>query len=247
MDNRKPGKVSLILSGKAGEGKSSVSLTLGREISQYGFETLLLELTPATGSYDLLLGLERGICSLQDFLRDECALEDCLLSVPGEPGLYTILAPIETDFVFEPAAFAEKIAALRARFHTILIEVPGGFGSAFFASAPAADDAVIITRAQQISVRDSRTVSDRLDAFALKQWLIINRLDVKDFRKNRPFPDLDAVIDAVGAQLLGIVPEDAEIQKRLPKGLALREESPARIAIENIALRMLGEKVQIGV
>ena len=80
-----------------------------------------------------------------------------------------------------------------------------------------------------------------------RQWLVINRLDVKQFCRRRPIPHLDFAIDAVGAQLLGVVPEDQELPYRLGEGTALPQQNGARAACRNIALRLLGQTVELGV
>lgn len=54
-------------------------------------------------------------------------------------------------------------------------------------------------------------------------------------------------IDTVGAQLLGIVPEDQELPYRLGAGMVLPQQSGARAACRNIALRLLGQTVELGV
>lgn len=244
----KPGNIYMITSGKGGAGKTSFAVTLGREISQYGFKILLIELAPGLGSYDLLLKAERGVYSLADYLADGCSIEDCAIPVADEPDLYTILAPTEPDFVYEPPIFREKILALLEKFHTIVMEVPSGFHSSFYAAASVCNNAIILAAPDELSLRDGRTISDRLDAYpGIKQWLVVNRLDVKTFRRKRPIKDLDQAIDTVGAQLLGVIPEDKQLPRHIAKGWELPVENPARITIENIALRMLGETVALGV
>ncbi len=90
------------------------------------------------------------------------------------------------------------------------METPPGFGSWFEAAQSAADAAIIVATPDRPCLRDGRAVSDRLDERPqIRQWLVINRLDVKQFCRRRPIPHLDFAIDAVGAQLLGVVRENA--------------------------------------
>lgn len=238
----------MAVSGKGGVGKSSLAATIGRELARLDQRVLLVEMEPGLGAFDLLLGLERGVCSLSDFLDGRCAAKECILSVPGEPGLWAILAPDERDFAYDPPVFAEKMKGLAGSFDFILIETPPGFGLWFEAAKNAADEAVIVATPDLPCLRDGRAVSDRLDERPqIRQRLVINRLDVKLFCQRRPIPHLDFAIDTVGAQLLGVVPEDRELPYRLGAGMALPQQSGAQAACRRIALRLLGQAAKLGV
>ena len=53
--------------------------------------------------------------------------------------------------------------------------------------------------------------------------------------------DLDEVIDGVGSQLIGVLPDDSAIQLRLSRGLALRESHRITRICKTIARRIDGE------
>ena len=57
--------------------------------------------------------------------------------------------------------------------------------------------------------------------------------------------NVDDAIDRVGVRLLGVVPEDAEVTFRLPKGEPLPKKSAARLAWQRIAKRLCGETVPL--
>ena len=235
-------------SGKGGVGKSCLTVILGRELARLGCRTLLIEMEPGLGAFDLMMNLERGVCCLSDFLSGRCAAKDCMIPVQAEPGLWAVLAPNEREFFYDPPVFAEKTDELAGSFDFVLIETPPGFGSCFEAAQNAVDAAVIIATPDLPCLRDGRAVSDRLDERPqIRQWLVINRLDTKQFCRRRPIPHLDFAIDTVGAQLLGIVPEDQELPYRLGAGMVLPQQSSARAACRNIALRLLGQTVELGV
>ena len=238
----------MVVSGKGGVGKSCLTVTIGRELARLGSRTLLIEMELGLGTFDLMMNLERGVCCLSDFLSGRCTEKDCIVPVPDEPGLWAVFAPNERDFFYDPPVFAEKTDELAGSFDFILMETPPGFGSWFEAAQSAADAAIIVATPDRPCLRDGRAVSDRLDERPqIRQWLVINRLDVKQFCRRRPIPHLDFAIDAVGAQLLGVVPEDQELPYRLGEGTALPQQNGARAACRNIALRLLGQTVELGV
>ena len=60
-------------------------------------------------------------------------------------------------------------------------------------------------------------------------------------------PDLDRVIDTVGVQLLGVVPDSDLLLRAIAGGKALPEKSlPGRV-YQNIARRILGKYVKLAV
>lgn len=244
----KKGTIIMTVSGKGGTGKSCLTATIGRELARFGQRTLLIEMEPGPGAFDLMLNLGRGICGLSDLLSGGCEAKDCILPVPEEPGLWAILSPQEQGFIYESDVFGNQIHQLAGSFDFILIETPSGEGSWFEAALFAADRAIILVTPDLPCLRQGRSVSDRLDEKeGLGQNLVINRLDVKEFCRRRPFPHLDFAIDTVGAQLLGIVPEDREFAYRLSAGAVLPHQNGARVACGNIARRILGQSVELGV
>ncbi len=243
----KKGTIIMTVSGKGGTGKSCLTATIGRELARFGQRTLLVEMEPGPGIFDLMLNLGRGICGLSDLLSGDCEEKDCLLPVPEEPGLWAILSPQDPGFVYKPQVFANQMQQLAESFDFILIETPSGEGSWFEAAVLAADRAIILVTPDLPCLRQGRSVSDRLDQKeGLGQSLVINRLDVKEFCRRRPFPHLDYAIDTVGAQLLGIVPEDREFAHRLSTGAVLPHQNGARAACSSIARRILGQSVELG-
>ena len=88
-------------------------------------------------------------------------------------------------------------------------------------------------------------MSDLLDRENLvSQRLIINRVGAK-FLKQKLFSDLDEVIDLVGVQLLGVIPEDPELAVRTAKGQPIAEESRSQRIFNAIAGRLMGEDVPL--
>lgn len=200
------------------------------------------------GTFDLMMNLERGVCCLSDFLSGRCTEKDCIVPVPDEPGLWAVFAPNERDFFYDPPVFAEKTDELAGSFDFILMETPPGFGSWFEAAQSAADAAIIVATPDRPCLRDGRAVSDRLDERPqIRQWLVINRLDVKRFCR----PPADSPFGFCPLMRLERscwgCPEDQELPYRLGEGTALPQQNGARAACRNIALRLLGQTVELGV
>lgn len=238
----------MTVSGKGGAGKSCLTATIGRELARFGQRTLLVEMEPGPGVFDLMLNLGKGVCGLSDFLTGGCEMKDCVLPVQDEPGLWAVLSSQEQEFVYESETFANRMHELAGSFDFILIETPFSEGNGLEAAVTAADRAIIIVTPDLPCLRQGRMVSDRLDEKAsLRQNLVVNRLEIKDFSRRRPFPHLDFAIDTVGAQLLGIVPEDREFAYRLGAGMVLPQQNAAGAACSRVARRLLGQSIELGI
>lgn len=245
---KQKGTIVMAVSGKGGVGKSCLTVTVGRELARLGQRTLLVEMELGLGVLDVMLGLERGVCCLADLLDSRCDAKDCVMPVPGEPGLWALLSVNEKDFVYDPAVFAEKMDELAGSFDWILIETPPGYGSWFAAACQAADEAVIVATPDLPCLRQGREVSDLLEDWpSVRQRLIVNRLDSKRFCAWRPIANLDVAIDQVGVPLLGVVPEDGRLSYWINAGKSLPQDSGARKACQRIARRLLGQAVELGI
>ncbi len=241
-------KIVIFVSGKGGVGKSCLMASVGREMAQLGQKTLLLEFEPGYGSLDLLLNLERGVYSFCDFLTGRCDVCDCLVKPPCEHGLWVGLAPFRDIAGVDSDLLKEKIENLACFYDFIFIEISSGYNPWFGAVASICDMAVLVCTADMVSLRAGREISDKLDVYRnVSQFLIINRLEVHKFLKERPVLHLDFAIDTVGARLLGVVPEDRAFSLFLAKGSPLPEYSEAKSACRNIARRILGQPVALGV
>ena len=119
--------------------------------------------------------------------------------------------------------------------------MPAGLGISARVTAAAADLALIVATPDRICVRDGcRMVQELERAGFLNHRLIINRVDEKMIRKD-VITDLDAVIDGIGSQLIGILPDDSTVQLRLSRGLALGEGHRLTRICKAIARRINGE------
>ena len=71
-----------------------------------------------------------------------------------------------------------------------------------------ADLAVVVTTPDLVAVRDARRTMQMLAQMDCDARLVINRIRPSLMQQGGA-PDVDDIIDGVGAQLLGLVPEDA--------------------------------------
>lgn len=238
-------KIFLITSGKGGTGKSSLTALLGRELASRGRSVLLIELDSGLRGLDMMLGVsDRVVFDLGDLLTGRCRPVEAITVIPTTEGnLHYIAAPVDPYLHPGYDELSHLLSGFGGYFDYILLDSPAGLGRLLEHAAPLSSAALIITHALPVSVRDAAALVSRLRLYGSKsQRLIINGYTP---RRNSAFSDLDEVIDLVGAQLLGVVPQDSELTAAMSGGVPLPQKAPSHEAITAIAARLEGEYVPL--
>lgn len=237
--------VLMIASGKGGTGKSTVATYLATELAQKNYKTLLIELDAGLRSIDVISGIEQtAVFDIGDVLRGRCDAHKAMSVSPYTPNLSVIAAPYKnsgTDF----SGFRQITDSLYNDFDYIIIDTAAGVGEAFYAACKSAVTGIIVVTPDIISVRDGRLVSDELFKNGVKDVkLIINKFSAQTF-KFSGFEDLDAVIDGVCAQLLGVIPMSQQIAVNAINGSQLSRGSQEKVIFSAISERITGKEIQI--
>ena len=104
---------------------------------------------------------------------------------------------------------------------------------------------LVVTTPDPICVRDARMMSDAFYTRGNKrQRLIINKVS-KNAIGYSFIRDLDEIIDTIGVQLIGVIPEDFQIVASTGTGQPIPSGSPSLMALEAIAKRIQGEEVPL--
>lgn len=234
----------MVTSGKGGCGKSTVSAMLGDALANEEKRVLLLDTDAGLRTLDLMLGIpDRAVFDLADLLCGRCSAAQAILPSAFNPQLSVIPAPYDHLFRPEPRLFSALVEQLKAEYDFLLIDTPAGLGSTLQAVAGVCDCALLVVTPDPVCVRDAARLSSLLED-VLPLRLIINRVPTR--LRNLAVPDLDFVIDQAQVQLLGVVPEDADIYACTNNGQALPAGNRSgRCAFENIADRILGWEVSL--
>lgn len=231
----------LVASGKGGVGKSSLAAGVGSCLARRGRRVLLVEAACGFPSLDLRLGLPAdGVFDLSDALEGRCSLGDAL-RVQEESGLRLICAPGDPLYLPEEGRLDTFLSWAGENWDAVLVDCGPGFSILHRMLARHSPRAMLLATPEEDAARSAARCSALLAREGLtRQRLVIDRIP-NDFRPTRAVRDLDDIIDLTGVQLLGAVPEH-------PGPLALGEEladDPASRAIDAIARRILGERVEL--
>ena len=230
-------------SGKGGTGKSTVAALLGRALSARGLSVLLLEFDSGLRGLDLMLGVsDRVVYDLGDVLEGRCRPGKAIVEVGSDAG-HLHLAAASTDRHYLPNRenLSRLLRSLQNCYDYLIIDAAAGLGEDFEIAKEAADLALIVVNAEPVSVRDGAKASALLDGKPMR--LVINRFSRRQLSDD--IPDLDRVIDLVGAQLISVIPDDPLIPKALGAGGEPGGDSPAFVEIKDLAGRLLGESIRL--
>jgi septum site-determining protein MinD len=240
-------KVITIASGKGGVGKTTSVANIGVALAARGQKVTCIDGDIGLRNLDVVLGLEnRIVYDLVDVIEGRCRLRQAMIRDKQLPELYLIPAAQTRDkTAVSPSDMVRLCDELRPEVDWILIDSPAGIERGFKNAIAAADRVLVMTNPEISAVRDADRVIGLLEAEGKgPAALIINRLNPAMVRRGDML-SVDDVLDLLAIELIGIVPEDEYVIVASNKGLplALDGRNKAGKAFQNIAQRLMGEKV----
>lgn len=250
------GQAYVITSGKGGVGKTLTVFNLGVGLSMLGKKVVLIDADICLPNLDKVAGLEdeaKAIREIMDingpdynleyFLKHSCLLEYLIIRHREYKNLSFIPAYIIGSGVDNRRELMEDLVLyLKDKFDYILIDSPSGIDESFINAVLAADKALVVTTPDVTSVRDADTVIGKLEDYGIMDnMLIINRVDERIVEKDS-IPGNHDIMDILGIELLGIVPEDKEAIVCSHRGIPVvtRQRSKAGKAYGSIARHIAG-------
>jgi len=247
--DKKPaeGQVIVVTSGKGGVGKTTTVANVASALARLGYKVVVMDLDIGLKKLDLILGLEnRVIYDIVQVIEGECTLKQALVKDKRFPDLYMLpAAQTRNKDDIKPEQVKELCAELKANFEYIFIDCPAGIEQGFRNAIAAADRAIVVTNPEVSAVRDADRIIGMLESANFQDIkLVINRIR-NDMVKSGDMLSIEDLLEHLCIDLLGVVPEDKNVVISTNKGepIILNEQSQAAIAFNNIARRILGEKV----
>jgi septum site-determining protein MinD len=243
MKGQDMGTVTVITSGKGGVGKSTVTVGLGAALARNQKKVLLIDVDAGLSSLDFLLDIgDKLVYNIFDIVNGNCDFLKAIYRSKCNEGLFLLPAPTDAKNEVGPDTMKQLVELLSPYYHHILIDSPAGLSRGFEAAVAAADRVLILATLDPICLRAAKAVLKRLiksKKFEIR--LVLNKFSKSLFKKIKVYRDLDAVIDEVGIQLLGMVPEDREITTAMAKGSTNFGKKSSRV-FDRICSRFLGEQ-----
>jgi len=198
---------------------------------------------------DAVLGLEnRIVYDLVDVVEGQCRLRQALIKDKRLPELYLLPAAQTRDKNAINSIQMEQLCEqLRQDFDFVLIDSPAGIEQGFRNAIVGADEIIIVANPEMASVRDADRIIGLVEAAGKPEpRLILNRLRPEMVRRG-DMMDVTDVLEVLGIDLLGIVPEDEMIIVAINKGepIVYDKRSRAGRAFLSAAQRIMGEEVPL--
>ena len=245
MDSR----VLTITSGKGGVGKTTTTANLGTALAMQGKKVAVVDSDIGLRNLDAVLGLEnRIVYDLVDVVEGQCRLRQALIKDKRLPELYLLPAAQTRDKNAINSIQMEQLCQqLRLEFDFVLIDSPAGIEQGFRNAIVGADEIIIVANPEMASVRDADRIIGLVEAAGKPEpRLILNRLR-PEMVKRGDMMDVVDVLEVLGIDLLGIVPEDEMIIVAINKGepIVYEKRSRAGSGYINAAQRIIGKEVPL--
>jgi septum site-determining protein MinD len=245
MDSR----VITITSGKGGVGKTTTTANLGTALAMQGKKVAVVDSDIGLRNLDAVLGLEnRIVYDLVDVVEGQCRLRQALIKDKRLPELYLLPAAQTRDKNAINSIQMEQLCEqLRQEFDFVLIDSPAGIEQGFRNAIVGADEIIIVANPEMASVRDADRIIGLVEAAGKPEpRLILNRLRA-EMVKRGDMMDVADVLEVLGIDLIGIVPEDEMIIVAINKGepIVYEKRSRAGSAYLNAAQRIIGKEVPL--
>ena len=242
-------KVISIISGKGGVGKTTVTANVGIALAMLGNKTVIIDTDVGLRNLDLALGLENSVVfDMADLVSGECRMREAVIKDDKYYGLGFIPASqFKTEIGMDFEMFSKIINELKKQYDYVIIDSPAGIGEGFDTSAKLSDMSLIVVNPEPFSLRDADRVASLLEEAGVEDLrLIVNRIR-PDMVTKGVMLNLDAMIEALGIRLTGVIYEDCNVIERAICGtpIVLDERSVTGNEFKNIARRICGENIPI--
>lgn len=237
------GRLVVITSGKGGVGKSTVAVGLAGALCLENKKVLLVDADEGLRCLDLMLSLSDSLVfDLGDILDENVVVFDAIHKVNSVPGLSFIAAPLSYGKV-DGKKLAELTVRLKLDYDYVILDCPAGVDKKYIKHLDSSAEFIVVTNTDAVSVRDACEMSYSITECGYDNIrLIINRFvkkNVLTIHKN-----IDSIIDESGVRLLGIVPEDKQVQIAAADGKMIKF-GRAAMAFQRIAARIEGADIQL--
>ncbi|MGD0051003.1 MAG: septum site-determining protein MinD [Vulcanimicrobiaceae bacterium] len=236
----------VVTSGKGGVGKTTTTANVGAALAQLGKRVVLVDADIGLRNLDLVLGVEKRIVfDLVEVVEGRCQLRQALIKDKRLDNLAILPAAQTRDkTAISELQMTEVVVQLGELCDYVIIDCPAGIEHGFRNAIAGATEAIVVTTPEVSAIRDADRVIGKLQERGLPLRLIVNRIRPEMVRSGDML-SVEDVTDILSAELLGIIPDDAEIIDTTNRGepIVLMPEARLATIYTKIARRLEGELV----
>jgi len=216
------GKIIAVASGKGGTGKTTAVAALSSCLAGLEYKTLCIDFDAELRNLDLALGMtDFTVMDFMDVVNGRMNIMSACSESPRISNLFFLTAPtFPVPENTDKTAFKKMFDDIRKNFDFCLIDSPSGIGQGFRLAHENADMSIIVTLGELSAIRDANLTANRVREMGISNVrLLVNRALPRKFKEVKT--TVDDVIDTVGVQLLGLIPEDKNVFSALHKNIPL--------------------------
>jgi len=246
------GRTIVVTAGKGGVGKTTVTANLGASLAKLGKSVVVMDMDIGLRNLDVVMGLEnRVVYNVMDIIEGRCKINQALVRDKHIENLYLLPASqIHNKDDVDVNKVVEIVDALKENFDYVILDSPAGIEKGFESSIAPASEAIIVVTPDVSSVRDADRVIGLIESKKMVSIsLVINRYDPVMVQKKKTL-DFNGIVDILGVDVIGVIPEDKNIIETANRGEILVEYlpgSPASKEFVLVARRIEGEEIPVNV
>jgi septum site-determining protein MinD len=224
------GTVLVVTSGKGGVGKSTTALNLGVGLGIDGHSVVLVDADLGMANLGAMVGVENDP-ALHDVLAGDADVESAVVSEGEAFGVVPGGRDLAEYAGADPDRLPGVLATLAGRYEYVVVDAGAGLGYADVVPIDAADEVILVTTPSEAAIGDTA----KLASFSGSVGTTIRGVVVT--RAGEEI-DAEAIAASVGADLLGVIPEDPAVPGSTAAGAPLEQhapDSPAAAAYRRLA------------
>jgi septum site-determining protein MinD len=246
------GRVIFVTSFKGGVGKTTLSANLSAVLAGMGKKVLAVDGDFGMRCLDMALGLESEVIyDINDIINGRCGINDAIIPCEKPKNLHFLASPMwKPEKILPASTFIDLFKTLRTMFDYIIIDSSAEETPYYLAFASAADDALVVSLHQSMSIRAAEKTGIKLRSLGFRNLRLIVNCYRPDFAREEALPTVYELINLSAIRLLGVIPFDKNVLIDQESGLTAfstddKVASPYEAAIYNIACRITGKNVPL--
>lgn len=232
-------KLITITSGKGGVGKTTTAINIGAALNAFGKDVIVLDANLTTPNVGLHLGAPIVPVSLNHVLSGKAKIADAIYEHESGTKIIPSSLSIKELRKIEHGKLKDVGKKLRKIADYVIYDSAAGLGEEALAAMESSDELIIVTNPEIPAVTDALKTSKVIEQLGKNvKGVIVNR--VKGLKTEMPIKNIR---DMLELPVLGVVPEDKNMQKALLMKNALIHTHPrskAARAYREIAARIIG-------
>ena len=202
----------VLTSGKGGVGKSTICLSLGKQLAFGGAKVVMLDVDVGLNNLDIVAGIQPNVLyDVVDVLEHRVRINQALVQDSECLDLFYLPSCHTYNVGRVTPEDLKSVVAELEDFDYILLDCPAGIDFGFHRAVFCAGEALIVTTPHITAVRDADKVATLLCHYDLDSvGLVVNRLDERLIVRHKMLDGVE-IANALKLPLLGQIPESKDV------------------------------------